>query len=346
MKRSAGAKIRPSDNFLNNTSIMELQTKNNIKLGLLVLSGLVLLILILYGVGKDQSLFGSNFQLKARFVNVSGLMKGNNIRFSGIQVGTVRNIEILDDTTIEVTMLIDKKVKAFIHTNAIVSIGTEGLMGNKIINILPSASGAPVIEADVMLASQKNINTDEMMQTLYRTNNNIAEISEDLRKTVQSIRNSSALRTLLNDSGLAVGLRTSLAHIDQATVNTQSFTRDLRDIIAQTKDGKGTVGQLLTDTAFYGDLRQAALTIGNAGKEAGDLVAHLDEMVLQVQQDLKEGKGTANALLRDSIMAMKLNASLDNVQKGTDGFNQNMEALKHNFLFRGYFRRLEKQKKK
>jgi len=325
---------------------MEAQTKNNIKLGLLVLAGLLLVILTLYLVGKNQHLFGSNFQLKARFSNISGLMKGNNIRFSGIQVGTVKQIEILNDTTIEVTMLIDEKVKPFMHRNAIASIGTEGLMGNKIINIIPSPSPAPAVEEDVMLASQRNVNTDEMLQTLNRTNNNIADISEDLKNAAHRVSTSAALWSLLNDSGLALNVRTSLAHINQAAANTQSFTRDIREIIAQTKEGKGSMGQLLRDTGFYRDLEQATLTIDQAGKGAHDLVGHLDGLVLQLQEDLARGKGTANALLRDSLIVMKLNASLDNIQKGTDGFNQNMEALKHNFLFRGYFRRLEKEKKK
>jgi len=325
---------------------MEEQTKNNIKLGLLVLAGLLLLILTLYGIGKNQSLFGSNFQLKARFSNISGLMKGNNIRFSGIQVGTVKSIEILNDTTIEVTMLIDKKVQPFIHTNAAASIGTEGLMGNKIINITPSGSVAPVIVQGAMLATQRNVNTDEMLQTLARTNNNIADISEDLKDAASRIRNSAGLWSVLGDTSLGRHLRASLVNIDQATGHTRQFTRDVREMISGAREGKGSIGRLLTDTAFYRDLEQAAQTIDRAGKGAGDLVAHLDEMVLQMQQDIEKGKGPANALLRDSQIVMKLNASLDNIQRGTDGFNQNMEALKHNFLFRGYFRRLEKEKKK
>ncbi|MDV6218369.1 MlaD family protein [Flavitalea sp. BT771] len=325
---------------------MEAQTKNNIKLGFLVLAGLLLLILTLYGVGKNQHLFGSNFRLKARFTNISGLMKGNNIRFSGIQVGTVKQIEILNDTTIEVTMLIDEKVKPFMHRNAIASIGTEGLMGNKIINIIPSSSPAPAVEEDVMLATQKNVNTDEMLQTLSRTNKNIADVSEDLKNAAHRITNSAALWSLLNDSGLSLNVRTSLAHINQAAANTQTFTRDIREIIAQTKEGRGSIGQLLRDTGFYRDLDRATTTIDQAGQGARDLVSHLDDLVLQLKEDVANGKGTANALLRDSLIVMKLNASLDNIQKGTDGFNQNMEALKHNFLFRGYFRRLEKQKKK
>jgi len=338
--------IRPSNNSLNKNKHMEAPTKNNMKLGLLVLAGLVLLILTLYGIGKNEHLFGSNFQLKVRFTNVSGLMTGNNIRFAGIQVGTVKDIEIVNDTTIEVTMLIDRRVKPFVHANAVASIGTEGLMGNKVINITPSTRPAPEAAAGSMLPAQRNINTDEMLQTLYRTNNNIADISEELKSTIHRIQGSVALWSVLNDSGLAIRIRSSVAHIDQAASNAESITRDIGSLVAHTKEGQGTVGKLLTDTAFYRDLNLAVQTIDRAGKEAGDLVSHFDRMTARVQEYIDSGKGAVNALFRDSAIVTKLHVSLDNIQKGTDGFSQNMEALKHNFLFRGYFRRLEKEKKK
>lgn len=325
---------------------MEEQTKNNIKLGLLVLAGLLLVILTLYGLGKNQNIFGSNFQLKARFSNISGLTKGNNIRFSGIQVGTVSRIEIVDDTTIEVTMLIDKKVQPFLHDNAVASIGTEGLMGNKIINITPSHGVSPAAAPGTMLSSQKNVNTDEMLQVLSRTNNNIAEISEDLKSTAHRIRTSAGLWSILGDSSLGLHLRASLTNIDRASANTREFTRDIRDVIADARQGNGSIGRLLTDTSLYRNLQQAVANIDRAGSAAEALVHHLDESAINIRDDVANGKGAANALLRDSLIVEKLNASLDNIRMGTDGFNQNMEALKHNFLFRGYFRKLEKQKKK
>jgi phospholipid/cholesterol/gamma-HCH transport system substrate-binding protein len=325
---------------------MEEQTKNNIKLGLLVLAGLLLVILTLYGLGKNQNIFGSNFELKARFSNISGLTKGNNIRFSGIQVGTVSRIQILDDTTIEVTMLIDKKVQPFMHENAVASIGTEGLMGNKIINITPAHGTFPAVAPGAMLPAQKNINTDEMLQVLSRTNNNIADISEDLKSSVHRLSTSAGLWGILGDSSLGLHLRASLANIDRASANTREFTRDIRDVIAGARQGNGSIGRLLADTTLYLNLQQAVANIDRAGSAAEALVHHLDESAIKIREDVANGKGAANALLRDSLIVQKLNASLENIRMGTDGFNQNMEALKHNFLFRGYFRKLEKQKKK
>jgi phospholipid/cholesterol/gamma-HCH transport system substrate-binding protein len=129
-------------------------------------------------------------------------------------------------------MLIDRKVQPFIHANAVASIGTEGLMGNKIINITPSNAVAPGVAGGTMLATQRIVNTDEMLQVLARTNNNIADISEDLKSTAHRIRSSTGLWSLLGDTSLAIHLRASLANIDRATIHTRQFTEDIRDMIA------------------------------------------------------------------------------------------------------------------
>jgi phospholipid/cholesterol/gamma-HCH transport system substrate-binding protein len=69
------------------------------------------------------------------------------------------------------------------------------------------------------------------------------------------------------------------------------------------------------------------LKIKIVGLEADSLAIEINKIVVGVQNDINSGKGTVNTLLKDSVTAAKLNASLDNIQKGTDGFNQNMEAL-------------------
>lgn len=314
------------------------QGENNIKLGVFVLAGLMALILAFYMIGKNHNMFGSNFVIKARFSNLNGLVEGNNVLFSGIQAGTVKSVSLINDTTIEVTLLIDNKIRSYIHKNAIASIGTEGLMGNKIVNITPSPGTSPGVEEGGLLISQKNINTDEMLQTLSKTNKNIAGISEALKITVLRI-NKSALLDLLNDSSIGKSLKSSLLHINQTTANASKMSNSLNLLVAQIKAGKGGAGILLADTGFAKNLQEAMVKIRLAGDNA-------DKLVAQLNKDFAQGKGPLNALLRDSVTARNISLSLENIQKGTDGFNQNMEALKHNFLFRGYFKNLEKAKKK
>ena len=317
---------------------------NSVKLGVFVLGGLIFLVLLLYMIGKNRNLFGSTYVLKSRFENVQGLVAGNNVRFSGIQAGTVKKVKILNDTVIEVMMIIDTKMQAIIRKNAIVSIGTDGLVGNKVVNIDPNRQPGLLAVEDDILASKKAADTDEMLQTLYKTNNDVSVIAADLKITVQRINSSSALWALLNDQSIPQGLRISVAHIRSATRNADNMADNLNTIVMDVKNGRGSVGAILTDTSFAKNLNEAILKIKAVGDEADSLAGEMNKVVSGIRQDVNTGEGLVNALLKDSTMAIKLNASLDNIQKATDGFNQNMEALKHNFLLRGYFRKLEKQR--
>jgi phospholipid/cholesterol/gamma-HCH transport system substrate-binding protein len=325
---------------------MAKQGLNNIKLGAFVLGGLLFLVLLLYMIGKNRSLFGSTYELKVQFENVQGLVAGNNVRFAGIQAGTVKQINILNDTVIEVTMIIDKKMQRIIRKNAIVSIGTDGLVGNKVVSIVPARQPLPLAQEGDFLVSKKSVNTEEMLQTLNKTNNDISVITDNLKTTVQRINSSNALWALLNDQSIPKELRISVANIRLATGKAGHIADNLDAIVADVKNGKGSVGAILKDTSIAKNLNEAILKISAVGDKADSLAEEINKLVAGIRQDVNTGRGLVNALLKDSMMVIKLNTSLDNIQKGTDGFNQNMEALKHNFLLRGYFKKLEKQKEK
>ncbi|WP_295675666.1 MlaD family protein [uncultured Mucilaginibacter sp.] len=321
------------------------QGENNVKLGLFVSIGLLVLIFSFYIIGKNRNLFGSNFQLKVRFSNTSGLIVGNNVLYAGIQAGTVKNIEIINDSTIEVLLTIDDKIKPFIKETAVASIGTEGLMGDKVVNISPAkVPGHGVKDGDV-LATRNAINMDEMLLTLSKSNNNIATISEGLKTAVTRVNNST-MWELLNDKGVVENARITLQNISKASANANEMTKGLNLLVTHIKQGKGTAGLLLSDTGMAGNLKEAVARIKSAGNNANNLTIQLNDMVKDLNGSLNKGSGTLHMLLKDSTLAKNLGTSMENVRKGTDGFNQDMEALKHNFLLRGYFKNLEKQKKK
>jgi phospholipid/cholesterol/gamma-HCH transport system substrate-binding protein len=323
---------------------MAKQGENNIKLGFFVMAGLIVMMVSFYLIGNNTSMFGSSFTLKARFANLNGLMEGNNVLFSGIQAGTVKSVDIINDTTIEVTMLIDSKVKAYIHKNAEAAIGTEGLMGNKVVNIQPVNGSAPIVQDGNLLVAQKLTSMDEMLQTLSKTNNNIATISEALKTTVLKL-DTSAIFNLLNDKNIGISLRSSLKNINNTTANASELSKGLNEIIIQTKHGKGGAGVLLTDTGFAGNLKTAMIKIRSASDNLNKTTLQLNNLTANINHDLTYGNGPLHAVLRDSAITQRLNNSMENVQKGTDGFDQIVEALKHNFLVRGYFKTQAKLKK-
>lgn len=321
------------------------QEGNHIKLGIFVISGLAVLILAFYLVGKNHNLFGNNIKLKARFSNLAGLQKGDNVLYAGIQAGTVSDMVFSNDSTIEVSMLIDNKVSTYIHSNAVASIGTEGLMGNKVINITPRGGVSDNIKPGDILNIRRPVSTDQMMETLSRTNDNIADISGDLKTTVKRLNNS-ALWDLLTDKKIAGSLKTTLFNLEHVTGNANKLSQNLNRLVKDLRQGKGAVGTVLSDTTLATNLQQAVRNIRLDGEIIGRLGTRLDTMVNDLNNQFQGRKGVIHTLLRDSLAAANLSKSLDNIQKGTAAFSQDMEALKHNFLLRGYFKKLEKDQKK
>lgn len=325
---------------------MAKQTINNIKLGIFILAGLFLLILALYLIGRDSNLFSRNYILKARFEHVQGLTPGNNIRYAGIQVGTVKKVALLNDSTIEVTMLIEEEMQNYIRVHDVVSISTDGLMGNKLLQITASKDGSAYAVSGDVLYTKKTVSTEEMLELLNRSNQNIAVISEELKSTVQRINNSKALWEILDDKTLPENITASVKNFRLAIAKADIIASDLQTIVAGVKQGNGTLGKIITDTALAYNLTEAIEKIKQVGRNADSLATDLHTFTSSLTNDVNNGKGTIHSLLKDSVFVQKLNNSLQNIEKGTEGFNQNMEALKNNFLFRGYFRKMEKQKKK
>ena len=317
---------------------------NNVRLGLFVLSGLFILILLLYMIGKSQNMFGAKYTLKARFENVQGLVPGNNVRYGGIVAGTVKDVHIINDTTIEVVMLIKLAMKDFIRQDAVASIGTDGLMGNKLVNITPSGKPAPLAPNGGLISSKKPVDTDEMLRLLNSTNRDIAIIADNLKQTIERVNNSTSLWSVLDEPAISDNLKASLLNARRSTEQVSNTAADLQLLVRGVKEGRGSLGAILTDTTLSRNLNEAILKIESVGVHADSLSEQIGVLVTGIHQDVNQGKGVAHAVLKDSTMVHKLNNSLRNIEQGTAAFNENMEALKSNFLFRGYFRKVEKRK--
>jgi phospholipid/cholesterol/gamma-HCH transport system substrate-binding protein len=217
-------------------------------------------------------------------------------------------------------------------------------MGNKLVNIYPSKEPAALVEDGDILQIRKTIDTDDMLQTLAKTNNDVSVIASELKSTVQRINNSTAAWKILNDESLPQNIRSSVANIRAATAKANEMVNNFNTLITDVKNGKGSLGAILTDSSIAQNLNEAILKIKSVGEDADSLSAELNKAVQQVRSQVVDGEGTVTALLKDSTLVGNINKSLSNIQNGTDSFNEIMNAVKKSFLFRGYFKKLEKQK--
>jgi len=217
------------------------------KLGVFIVVGLVLLVFGLYYIGKQKNLFVSVFQLRSVFKNVSGLKQGNNVRFGGIVVGTVEGIQLLTDTSVLVNMNIKDEVRKFIKKDAIATIGSDGLVGDRVVLISPGIANREPVKDNDVLASRAPVETTQILE----------------------------------------GLKTS-----------------------------------------------------------ADNAAQITQQLAEVAYKVNHGRGLISRLLGDTSMGNNLDATMVNLKKGSAGLNENMEAAKHNFLLRGYFRKKKKAEEK
>ncbi len=226
-------------------------SKFKLRLGLFVATGIVVFLAAVFLIGRQKNLFNPVFNLTTNFSSVSGLQVGNNVRFSGINVGTVDMIKIINDSTVKVDMIIQKDVQRFVKEDSEASIGSEGIIGDRVLIISQGSSSSPSVKGGQSLTSIETVELDDIIASLY-----------------------------------------------VSTLNAEVISEQLAEIMININQGNGTLGMLIQDTVIAKNLKQSVVGIKNS-----------------------------------SI-----------------GLNQNMEALKSNFLFRGYFKRkakkAEKQKQK
>ena len=314
---------------------MQKQTISNLKLGIFVLAGTFFLVATLYLLSQQQNLFNPVIRVGVGFANVAGLVKGNNVRFGGINVGTVERVTISSDTSVFVEMAIRKELSPFIKKTALASLGSDGLMGNSIINLSTVVEPVPSVEDGDILRSIKSMEVGDMMQTLGHSGDNLSAITDDLRLFTRRLNQSPTFRRLLSDEALVTDLYHTTASLRVAGSQIQSAATDIRQVTGHVRAGRGNLGYLLKDSTLATDLNRAMGAFRRVGNRADTLVQTLTTFT----DRLNAQEGALHTLLSDTLFNGRLQSTMGNVEQGTARFDENMKALQSNFLFRRYFRK-------
>lgn len=294
--------------------------KFKVRLGLFIIGGLALFVLAIFIIGKQQNLFNPVFKLSTTFRNVSGLQVGNNVRFTGINVGTVDNIKIINDSTVLVDMLVKKDVQSFIKSDCGVAIGSEGIIGNRLIVISYGSPDAPIAKDGQQLSSKEPVETDAIIASLHSSSANVETITLELAEIMTNINSGQgALGRLIQDPTIA-------ENISQTIGNFKKSSEGLDETIELTKENV---------FAFMESLQKTAAKTEVASNELGEIMVKINN-----------GQGPLGMLIEDTTTASNISKTILNLKESSVGLNENMEALKHNFFFRGYFRKKAKEEEK
>ncbi|KEQ28440.1 ABC transporter permease [Pedobacter antarcticus 4BY] len=315
------------------------ENKRSIIVGIFIFIGLVIFIAGVLTLGGKQKRFVSSITLFAVFDNVNGIQAGNNVFFSGVKIGTVSKINFYGTSQVEVTMHIEKSAQKYIHKNSLAKLGSEGFIGNKMIEILGGPTQSPEVEDGDKLQIAQALGPEDIMKTLQANNENILAITNDFKSVSSSmLKGKGTLGTLLTDSVMADRLRQMSVNLENASATTARVTSAISQYTSKLNN-KGTLAtELLTDTTVFSNLKSAVKSLQLTAASASEMTNNLNKTSSKLNSD----KNAIGVLLNDEETGARLKSTVSNLESSTKKLDENMEALQHNFLLRGFFKKKAK----
>jgi len=314
--------------------------------GIFIFLGLAIFIWTVLTLGSQKNTFQKSITVKTYFQNVNGLQKGNNVWFSGVKVGTIEDVALIGNGKVQVIMNIDEKAVTYIHKNAKAKLSTDGLIGNKIIEIYDGSSQAPAISNGDVLNNQELLSTDQMMATLSKNNDNLLAITANLKVISNKMaEGEGSVGKLLNDETFADALIKTVETLHSASANLQQLSSNVSHYTARLNDTGTLANNLVTDTVIFSKLRSTVGQLQEVANKSNEVISSLQGAANTVNEGLKNTNAPAGMLLGDEKTAGSLKITMQNLQSASIKLNDDLEAVQHNFLLRGFFKKKAKIEK-
>lgn len=290
------------------------------RLGLFVFLGTVLFVVAIFLVGNKDSMFVETISVKAYFPSVEGLRTGAPVRLSGLNIGTVSSITLIEEreNRVEVIMRIENELRQFIRLDSEAYVETEGLVGKKLVSITPGSPDQEVISDGGTIKARAPVSMSEVIEETQSAISYFNDITKDLSEIVSKVnRGEGTAGKLVNDDDLYLS---TVKIVKSADKNLSQITSRLDEV--------------------------SEFVIGLGGG-VGNILTSVDSTILDVKalvEKVERGEGVLGALVSDRSAYDSIKTVINNLVKttelavdGVQGFVENMEALKHNWLFKSYF---------
>ncbi|MEZ2336190.1 MlaD family protein [Mucilaginibacter sp. RCC_168] len=317
------------------------ENRKAIIVGIFLALGLIVFILGVFTLGGQQKSFVKNIKISSVFSDVAGLKKGNNVWFSGVKVGTISEVKFIGPSKVQVFMNVDQATQQYIHRNAGAKVSSDGLIGNKIIVIDGGSPQAPEIQDGDVLQAEKMLSTDDMLKTLQDNNQNLLAITTDFKVLSHKIlEGKGTVGALMADSSMAMQLRAAMRNLQAATQSAATMAVQLNNFSAKMNTKGGFADKLLTDTATFNKISQSVNQLQKAAANASTLTDNLTK----ASNKLNTTDNAIGVLLNDPKGAAQVQTTLNYLQQSSVKLNDDLEAVQHNFLLRGFFKKKAKAK--
>ncbi len=302
---------------------MKMSRKRMFSLGVFVIAAVIIFVLAVYYLGKQENIFGSGVRVYAEFSNVKGLQVGNAVRFLGTNAGYVSDVIVKNDSVMVVAVVVDRDMSRYVRKNSTVEIKNEGVMGSKILEINPGTGEYEVIEENDVLPSRTSLSMEEVFSSLQTTVENSIKASENLWLITESIKNGEgALGKFVNDNEMNLA-------IDEIARNLLALTSDAVKVMDKLKRKDNDVGRLLNNDDLTNHLQQS-LT------ELDSLLMHARSALIEIEtasEALNSGDGVMRKLLHDAGFAKETDSTLSKVNHAIENVTQTSDVVRRSWIF-------------
>jgi len=318
----------------------DVDIRKRMAVGIFIFLGLAILVIGVLTIGGQHKAFVRTISVRAIFDDIQGLQTGNNVWLSGMKVGTVKKIAFYGSSQVEIVLSIEHQAQSHIRRDAKVRISTDGLVGNKIVVISGGSEAAPMVANNDLLTTEHLPGLQEMTATLQASNNNLLEITGSLRTITKKLNDGQGtLGQLINDPSIADQLKASILHLRAASAGSEKMIANLQVFSAGLHKPGGLANELVNDTVVFQQVRHTVATLNEAAATASEFSAALRT----AGQGLNDTNTPIGMILHDEGTAADLQRTIKNLRVSSKELSDDLEAVQHNFLLRGFFKKKNKE---
>ncbi|MBA2250479.1 MAG: MCE family protein [Chitinophagaceae bacterium] len=313
--------------------------KRAVIVGIFILIGIAIFIAAVLTLGSQHKTFEKSVNVKVFFDDVNGLQKGNNVWFNGVKIGTIKKVAITSNQMVEVDMGIEEKSIKFIRKDAKAKVSSDGLIGNKIVVIYGGTLQSPVVDKDFVLATEKLRNTEEMINTLEKNNENLLDITGGFKTITKRITDGQGtIGKLLTDESLINQLNATANTFKKASANIEQLSLNMSAYSSKLNNKGSIAHELVSDTILYSRLQSAVTQFQAVSVTSQGIVDNLKEATTQLNNGMNNKNSPVGVLLNDEQSAANIKAILNNLNGGSKKLDEDLEAVQHNFLLKHFFK--------
>jgi phospholipid/cholesterol/gamma-HCH transport system substrate-binding protein len=308
-------------------------TTRNVLVGAFVMAGLALFAVGLFLVGDRRLLFTPSFELHTTFTKVSGLQVGTKVRVAGLDAGEVLNIAIPSRPSepFRVRMRLRDDLRPLVRADSVCAVQTDGIVGSAFIQVGRGTDESPIVEAGSTIEGMDPVEFADLIQegrqTFQTVAREISELGADMADVVDGLTDvTRSTSELITDVGSDVKLISAASA--RFVEDSERLLADARGIAADIRAGEGSLGKLLTDDALY---RSWVNILDEAEQTVSSLRRTTDRA-----REMVDSMGSRDGAAQQIVQSLR--DTLTDTREVMSDLSEGTEALKRNFLFRGFFR--------